>query len=312
MAPYILLKAIGFFLLVIVGIPGNIFIILQFTYIRSIEKKLVPSNIILSILSLANLFVGISRIIPQSLNAIGVEDLFDDLQCKFAIYTFRVTRAMSICLTSLLSCHQCILIAPTTKVWVYLKREVTKNIIGIITILWVMNFSIYPYSCLNTHAQKNKTTSPYTLHLIYCDVDFLTYTAYIVNGTIYVVRDFIFVGLMTLASSYMVFILLRHEKNMRSIRSSNKEQNWSAEFKAARSVIMLVVLYVLLFGLDNAMWVYTLTLSNVSNMNDIRVFLASSYAALSPILIILTNPKLHRSWVLSKKNKKEAVELFLL
>ncbi|XP_077340684.1 olfactory receptor class A-like protein 1 [Lithobates pipiens] len=304
MATYLLLKAIGFFLIVIVGIPGNIFIILQFTYIKSIEKKILPTNIILSVLALANVLVIFSRIIPQSLYTIGVEDLLDDTECKFVIYTYRVSRAMSICVTSFLSCHQCILIAPTTRVWLYLKRRVTQNVMGVIIILSIINFSMYPYSCLSTHVKKNITTSPYTLHLIYCDVDFLTYTAYIINGTFYTIRDFIFVGLMTLASSYMVFILFHHEKNVKAIRSSNKEQKWSAEYKASRAVILLVVLYVLLFGLDNSMWVYTLTLSNVSSdMSDIRVFLASSYAALSPILIILTNPKLHRLWMLSNKNK---------
>ncbi|KAM5180727.1 olfactory receptor class A-like protein 1 [Mantella aurantiaca] len=304
MAPHLLLKAIGFFLLVIVGIPGNIFIILQFIYIKIIEKKLVPTSIILSVLALANILVIFSRIIPQSLNTIGVEDLLDDIECKFVIYTYRVSRAMSICVTSLLSCHQCILIAPTTQVWVYLKQKVAQNIMYIIIILWIINFSIYPYCFVSTHAKKNLTTSPYTLHLVYCDADFLTYTAYIVNGTLYTIRDFIFVGLMALASSYIVFTLLYHEKNMKAIRSCNKKQKWTAEFKASVSVILLVALYVLLFGLDNCMWIYTLTLSNVtSDMNDIRIFLASSYAALSPILIILTNPKLHRSCLLSHKNK---------
>ncbi|XP_018418265.1 PREDICTED: vomeronasal type-1 receptor 3-like [Nanorana parkeri] len=304
MAPYLLLKAIGFFLLVIVGIPGNTFIILQFTYILSKEKKLVPSNIILSVLALANVLVIFSRIIPQSLNAIGVKNLLDDIECKFSICIYRIGRAMSICVTSLLSCYQCILIAPTTRVWVYLKSKVTKNIMGIIIILWIINFSIYPYCFLSTNAKKNVTNSPYTLHLVYCDTDFLTYTAYIVNGIIYTIRDAISLGLMTLASSYMVFILLSHEKNVKAIRSSNKEQKLSAEIKASRAVILLVVLYVLMFGLDNSMWVYTLTLSNVpSDMNDIRIFLSSSYAALSPILIILSNPKLHRSWMLSHKHK---------
>ncbi|KAM5181270.1 olfactory receptor class A-like protein 1 [Mantella aurantiaca] len=304
MAPHLLLKVIGFLILVIVGIPGNTFIILQFFYIKRIEKKIIANNIIMSVLALANLLVIFSRIIPQSLNALGVEDLLDDIECKFVIYTYRLSRAMSICVTSLLSCHQCILIAPTTQIWVYLKQKLKQNVIRTIFILWIINIVMYPYSVYCTHAKKNVTTSPHTLHLAYCDVDFITYTAYIVNGAFYTIHDFIFVGLMALASSSIVFTLLRHEKNMKPIRGSNKENKLSAEFKASRAVILLVVLYVLLFGMDNSMWVYTLTLSNVSSdINDIRVFLASSYAALSPIIIILTNPKLRRSWMLTHRNK---------
>ncbi|XP_063808391.1 olfactory receptor class A-like protein 1 [Pseudophryne corroboree] len=297
MDPHLLLKAIGFFLLVIIGIPGNIFLLLQFAYIKIYEKKLLPTYIILTVLAMANFLIILSRIIPQFLNSIGVEDLLNDTECKFVIYTYRVNRATSICVTSLLSCHQCILISPTSRAWICLKKNVTQNVGFIIIIVWIMNLSMYPYSILNARARKNISSSPYALHLVYCDADFLTYTAYIVNGTFYAVRDFIFVGLMLLASSYMVYILLQHKRNMTGIRNSERGQRRSAENKASRSVILLVVLYVVLFGLDNSMWIYTLTLSNVNpDMNDIRIFLASSYAALSPIVIIITNPKLQYIW----------------
>ncbi|KAM9320214.1 olfactory receptor class A-like protein 1 [Gastrophryne carolinensis] len=297
----LLLKAVGFFCLVIFGLPGNMYILLQFSYLKLTEKKLLPANIILTVLALANLLIILSRIIPQSLNAIGVEDLLNNTECKLVIYTYRVSRAMSICVTSFLSCHQCILIAPKSRCWIYLKQKVTQNVTGIILILWLINFSMYPYSILNARARKNITSTQYTLHLVYCDADFLTYTAYIVNGSFYLIRDFIFVGLMTLASGYMIYMLVQHGRNMKSIRSSNKEQRRSAEYKASRAVILLVALYVLLFGLDNAMWIYTLTLSDVTpDMNEIRIFLASSYASLSPMVIILTNPKLHQSCILTQ------------
>ncbi|XP_069800957.1 olfactory receptor class A-like protein 1 [Dendropsophus ebraccatus] len=297
MDPYLLLKAIGFFLLVIIGIPGNMFIIIQFVLVKIIEKKLLPTNIILTMLATANLLVIFSRIIFQLLNAIGLEDLLDESECKFMIFTYRVSRAMSIGITSLLSCHQCILIAPSTKVWSYLKQKVSQNVMTIIIILCVLLISMYSYTILISHARKNTTSSPYTLHLVYCDVDFVTYTSFIVNGTFYLLRDFVFVTLMMLASIYIVYTLLQHERTVRGIRSSDRGQKTSTEYKASRAVILLVALYVILYGLDNSMWVYTLTLSNVSpNMNDIRVFLASSYASLSPILIIGTNPKLKHSW----------------
>ncbi|XP_069800960.1 olfactory receptor class A-like protein 1 [Dendropsophus ebraccatus] len=293
MDPYLLLKAIGFFLLVIIGIPGNMFIIIQFVLVKIIEKKLLPTNIILTMLATANLLVIFSRIIFQLLNAIGLEDLLDESECKFMIFTYRVSRAMSIGITSLLSCHQCILLAPSTKVWSYLKQKVSQNAMTIIIILCVLLISMYSYTILISHARKNTTSSPYTLHLIYCDADFVTYTSYTVNGTFYLLRDLILVTLMILSSIYIVYTLLQHERNVRGIRSSDRGQKSSAEYKASRAVILLVALYVILFGLDNSMWVYMLTLSYVNpNMNEIRVFLTSSYASLSPILIIITNPKL--------------------
>ncbi|MEE6493460.1 hypothetical protein FKM82_016850 [Ascaphus truei] len=295
MDPSLLVKATGFLLLVVIGIPGNVLILLQFTHIRIIEKKLLTINIILMVLALVNLFVVVSRVIPQSLNAIGLENLLDDTECKLVIYTYRVSRAMSICVTSLLSCQQCILIAPTTRLWAYLKQKVTQNVLVIIIVIMCINLVLHPFPIMYTHAKKNVTTSPYTLHLVYCDTDFLTYLNYIVNGALFSVRDFLFVGLMTLASSYIVYVLVCHEKSIKGIRSSDRDKRKSVEYKASRAVILLVVMYALLFGMDNCIWIYTLTLSNASpGMNEARIVLSCSYSALIPIVIIATNPKLQQ------------------
>ncbi|KAG8589323.1 hypothetical protein GDO81_006353 [Engystomops pustulosus] len=290
----LLVKALAFILLMFVGIPGNVFILLKFAYIKIIEKKLLPANIILLALALSNLLVIFSRVIPQALSAIGVKDLLDDTECKLVLFTFRVSRAMSICVTSFLSCHQCVLIAPINRYWIYLKEKLSKNVSLIMILLLAMNISLYPSTVLYGQAKSNDT-SPYSLHLVYCDADFVTYASFLLNGLVSVIREIIFVGLMTLSSGYMIVILYQHGKNIKGIRSSNRIQTKSAEHLASRAVILLVVLYVLLYGMDNSMWIYTLSLTAVSpEMNDTRIFLATSYSALSPIVIIATNPKLHK------------------
>ncbi|XP_053311870.1 olfactory receptor class A-like protein 1 [Spea bombifrons] len=300
---HLLFKAIGFILLLVIGVPGNIFIIAQFTCFRIIEKKLLPANIILLVLSIVNLLVLLSRVIPQSLEAIGMENLLSDVECKLVIYTYRVSRAMSISVTSLLSCYQCLLITPRSGLCTYLKKIVTHNISILILILWIINIIMYTYSMSISRAKGNFTTSPYTLHVVYCNIDFLNYFTYILNGAFFTNRDFIFIGLMTLASGYIVYLLISHEKSIKGIRRSDRHKGRSVEYKASRAVILLVCLYVLLFGLDNAMWIYTLTMSNVSpNMNDARILLACSYSALSPLIIITSNPKLQQSMKWSQKN----------
>ncbi|XP_069615873.1 olfactory receptor class A-like protein 1 [Ranitomeya imitator] len=288
----LLIKALAFILLMVVGIPGNVFILLKFTYIKIIEKKLLPANIILMVLALSNLLVVFSRVIPQALNAIGIKDLLDDTECKLVLFTFRVSRAMSICVTSLLSCHQCVLVAPINRFWTYLKGKLSKNVTLIMLLLLAMNISLYPSTVLYGQAKSNYT-SPYSLHLAYCDADFVTYISFLLNGLVSVIREIIYVGLMTLSSSYMVSILYYHGKNIKGMRSSERTQTKSAEHRASRAVILLVMLYVLLYGMDNSMWIYTLSLTAVSpELNDTRIFLAASYSALSPIAIIATNPKL--------------------
>ncbi|XP_044141637.1 olfactory receptor class A-like protein 1 [Bufo gargarizans] len=310
MESHVIIKAFGFLLLIIIGIPGNVFICLQFTYIRIIEKKLLPTNLILTVLCFFNFLVLFSRVIPQSLFALGVENLLNDTECKLVIYTYRVSRAMSICVTSLLSCHQSILIAPMKHTWIYLKQKVTQRAMVIIVAFWIINLGTYPFFILNANATKNITTSEFTLHLVYCEADFLNYRSYIINGMFYAMRDFVFVAAMILASSYMVGILLNHARIVRRTMNLDGLQRRLKHYKASRAIILLVALYVVLFGLDNSLWIYTLTLSDVSpDMNDVRIFLASSYAALSPILIISTNPKLQLSWLFSHKHKPYLISL---
>ncbi|KAM4045356.1 olfactory receptor class A-like protein 1 [Anomaloglossus baeobatrachus] len=285
------IKGITFIPLMILGIPGNVYIMLKFFLVRVIEKKLLPSSIILIVLALMNLLVLLARGTPEYMNITGLVHLLNDDACKLIVYTYRTSRAMSISITSLLSCHQCILIAPTTKVWVYLKPRMSKNMVAIIIIIFIINMLLYCSSVTFAHAKNNSTNSPYTLHLVSCKTDFLTQLSFIINGTLLVVKDFVLVALMTLTSSYIVNVLLNHQKNIKDMRSSHNVGK-SMEYKASRAVILLIVLYVVLFGLDSSLWIYSLIYVG-PDMNDARVILACAYSALSPILIIATNPKLH-------------------
>ncbi|XP_073525282.1 olfactory receptor class A-like protein 1 [Phyllobates terribilis] len=295
MDPRVLLKASGFLFLMVIGIPGNVFILIQFICLKIIEKKLLPANIMLVVLALANLLVLFSRVLPQSLEAIGLSNLLSDTECMLIIYTYRVSRAMCIAITSMLSCHQCILIAPNSRGWFFLKQKVSQNMSILISTVWLIILIMYPYSMSISRAKGNFTTSPFTLHVVFCNIDFKNYFSYILNGAFMASRDFIFVGLMTLASGYIVYLLINHERTVREIRSLDKRKRKSVEYKASRAVIVLVVLYVVLFGLDNSMWIYTLTMSNVSpEMNDARIMLACSYSAISLLVIIATNQKLQQ------------------
>uniref|UniRef100_A0A8C5MFN8 Vomeronasal type-1 receptor n=1 Tax=Leptobrachium leishanense TaxID=445787 RepID=A0A8C5MFN8_9ANUR len=305
-----LIKGIAFMILLVVGIPGNIFILLRFAYLRLKEKKLKPTHTILMSLAFVNLILILNRAIPQVLDALGLDDLLNDTECKVVLFTYRMSRAMAICITSLLSCNQCILIAPANKHWIFLKQKVPKNVLWIIFMLFWLNFALYPSRIMYGQARRNISVSVYTLHVVYCDCDFRSYASYILNGVFPVVREVIVVGLMVLASLYIVYILHQHQKTIMGMRSSDKDNVKTVEYRASRAVTLLVALYVALFGMDTSVWIYTLSLHNVSSVvNDARVFLCLSYSALSPIVVIATNPKLHKElYLCSKFTGKEKLD----
>ncbi|MBN3297419.1 VN1R1 protein, partial [Amia calva] len=286
----LVLKAAGFICLDVVGIPGNLTVLLFFCYLRLSDGHLSLNDLILSKLAFVNLVVVLCRGIPQALTALGIRNLFGDNGCKVVIYIYRVSRAMSICITSLLSCYQCIVIAPGSTWWMVLKQRVPRSIPLIILLLYVINIIIYPTALLYTSAVPNSTIPEYTLNMEFCIVVFPGFKSYMANGVIYILRDFVFVGIMAGAGFYIVLILYRHRKQMRGMHGSDQNQRKTSE--ASKSLLMLVAMYVILFGLDNVMWVYTLCVTRVHPaVNDARVFFASCYSALSPVFIIATNKK---------------------
>ncbi|XP_075707287.1 olfactory receptor class A-like protein 1 [Rhinoderma darwinii] len=300
----LIFKAIGFFSLIAIGIPSNVIILTVFTHVRITEKKLLPSNIILTMLAMVNLLVIFSKGFPQAIHSIGIRNILNDFECKVISFTYRICRGMTICVTCFLSCNQCIILAPPTKAWLYLKQKVPTNIASIIIFLWCINAAIYPSCFLHVRAKANYTTSKYTLHLEFCNHDFMTFASYVANGIAIALRDFFFVGTMTLASCYIVFMLYRHGKRVQGIRSSDKNNGKTVEYKASRAVVLLVTIYVTLFGIDCCIWIYTVTVSRVSPViSDARVFFGTLYTALSPIVIIKTNKKIKTVLLCSTKKR---------
>ena len=283
------LKAAGFICLSVVGIPGNLAALMLFFRSFLAQGHMPHNEFILSQLVFANLMVTLCRGIPQALTALGINQLFSDAACKIIIFAYRVGRAMSITITSLLSSYQCVVIAPSTPGWTWLKRWVPSHLPHAIIFLYGLNIIIYPTAILYTEAfPANSTIPEFTLNLQCCIVVFPGPMSYLVNGVVYIIRDFIFVGLMAAAGVYVMLILHRHRQQVQGLQGAGRKTE-----EASRSVLLLVSTYVVLFSLANAFWVYSLSISHVHPaINDTRVFLSSCYSAISPVLIISTNRKL--------------------
>ncbi|XP_043932199.1 olfactory receptor class A-like protein 1 [Protopterus annectens] len=78
---HFMLKAIGFILLIIIGIPGNLTILTLFAYIRISSKKLLPVDLIIINLAFVNLITILVESIPQLLTALEFHRLFNNEGC---------------------------------------------------------------------------------------------------------------------------------------------------------------------------------------------------------------------------------------
>nr|XP_014347326.1 PREDICTED: vomeronasal type-1 receptor 1-like [Latimeria chalumnae] len=300
----LIFKAAGSIFLEALGIPGNALILATFVFIGISNRKLLPADILLMKLAFVNLIVMLTFNIPTTVSAFGVRKLFNDDGCKTVIFLFRVGRAMSICITSLLSSYQCIVLAPSFNACIILKQKCPQSLFHITAFLWCLNTIIYAV-CVPSMAEQSFAKSNYSIPMAYCVVSFPSYTFFAVLGMVFIVRDLLFIAIMVVSSSCIVFILYKHMKQVKGIRSSAKNHGRTAETQAAKAVVMLVILYVFLFGLDNIIWAYSLNLSVlVPEITDVRHFLASCFPSISPIIIITTNKKLQNKLRFISQRKK--------
>lgn len=284
--------------LTVVGAPGNIFVILAYLILLHQENRLLPADVIILHLSCANLLVVIIRCLLEFLASFRLAIIFGDAGCKSVIFVYRTSRSLSIWLTFILSAYQCLCIAPPGSQWTALRIVVAKYLFYVFIFLWLLTTSMSSAAILFSFATQNDTNLiNYSVNVQFCFVRFPSKLSKDANGAAQVSRDVVPMALMTLASLIILAFLYKNSQQVKGFRSSSGDGgSGRAERRAAKAVVTLVTLYVLLYGVDNGLWVYTLTVRETmksSLISDLRVFFSSLYAALSPIVIIISNRKVN-------------------
>ncbi|XP_028654576.2 olfactory receptor class A-like protein 1 [Erpetoichthys calabaricus] len=289
-----IIKASAFLILTLISTPSNLAICCAFLDMLLTDGKLMATDIILFHLALSNLMVALSRSVPQTLTAFGCTNLFDDLGCKVIVFCFRLYRGLSISLTCLLSVYQAVIISPAITKLAMLKNGLSRSLVPLIIFLYVFCGSTNVYPILYAVSKLiNNTVPPYTFNLEFCFIPYPDGASYVSAGLINFFRDFLFILLMAIMSVYILILLYQHGKKVKSIRSSDRGHSEARpETKASRAVVTLVILYVIFFGVDNVIWLYSLSVFRVATLiNDIRVFFATLYTSVCPVVVIATNPK---------------------
>ncbi|KAM8977194.1 olfactory receptor class A-like protein 1 [Pelodytes ibericus] len=295
----------GFVSLDIIGIPGNLIIVFAFLHTFHSYGRVSTGEIILGKLALSNLLVIVTWGLPITLQATGIYKVYGDLSCQISLYLYCVGRAMSVSITSLLGCFQCISITPSPRRWLPLRKKLLDHLFTIMLVLWIFNLIISSTRLAYSTASIINTTSRYTMSYKFCYVVFPSYLVYLGNGVIYVVRDLFFLSLMMFSSGYLLYVFYQHGKQVKCIPTLNTKH---AEMRAAKAVLTLVMMYIVSFGLDNLFWILTLcTYPLYPRYTDARIFFDSCYSAISPIVIILTNRKIQLGLMCARKPREPQV-----
>ncbi|CAL9704644.1 unnamed protein product [Knipowitschia caucasica] len=278
----------------VLGVPGNFAVITAFLLLLYKENRLLPADSIVLHLACANLLVVGVRCLLETLESFYLTELFSDVGCKAVIFVYRTSRSLSIWLTFSLSLFQCLSIGPPGSQWASLRAVFAKYLGLVFFCLWLINTCMSSAGILFSFGSRN-VSAQHGINVQFCYVYFPSKLSKEANGAAQVGRDVVPMALMTLCSLIILVFLYKHSQQVKGLRGGSRSGT-GAEQRAAKAVVALVTLYVVLYGVDNGIWVYTLTVKTtmkISLMSDLRIFFSSLYAALSPLVIIVSNRKVH-------------------
>ncbi|NP_001240438.2 vomeronasal 1 receptor ornAnaV1R3117 [Ornithorhynchus anatinus] len=278
------------------GLSVNAFLLLFYARVISTSHRLSSSDLIQAQLPLANIVILLTGAVPDTLSFWELRIFLDDVLCKLTMYLYRVARGLAICTVCLLSVFQAITISPSTARWARIKVKLPKCFLPACILSWVLNLLINVGTAMYTRGPAN-TTFHATYDLKYCTLAPVSTAVMLVNTILYLASDLSLVGLMSLASGYMVFVLHRHHRRVRHLHGPDRSPGAMPEVRAAKRVVALATLFVLLYGRQSVMLSILLNVKGYSlNVLNSHLVWTFAFSVFSPFLMIGSDQRVRSFW----------------
>uniref|UniRef100_F6YN44 Vomeronasal type-1 receptor n=1 Tax=Ornithorhynchus anatinus TaxID=9258 RepID=F6YN44_ORNAN len=276
-----------------IGLLGNV--TLFTVYIRILiywPQQRKSTDLILTQLTVINSVTLLSQGVPALMFLFDMDNSLGNFGCQIMVYIRRVTRALTICTTCLLSVFQAITISPSTSRWAQLKYRAPKCILPSFLFFWILHLFLYANLWRTTVANKNINLTISKYNLKYCSsvfwMSYLTDVAFLSAITL---RDIFFVFFMTWASVYMVIVLHQHHKKVQHIHSTSLSPKSSAETRATQTILLLVIFFVSIYWINTSITLSLNFVEEVENLTDTVAYLIICYPSLCPWMLIGSDPR---------------------
>ncbi|XP_062033628.1 vomeronasal type-1 receptor 4-like [Lepus europaeus] len=284
-----------FSLQTLVGILGNVSLLLHYLILYFTGCKCRSTDLFIKHLTVANVLVILSRGVPHTMAALGMKHFLDDIRCKLVFYVHRVSRDVSIGSTCLLSVFQAITISPRHSRWMELKVKAPKYVGPSNILCWILNMAlnaVVPVYMTSNRSGKNLTQKNY----IYCSARTEEKTANSLYVALVFFRDALHLVLMLGASCSMLSILYRHKQEVQYIHRNNLSPSSSPESRAMQSILVLVSIFASLCTLSFIFHVCSAVLRNPSVwLMNTSVLIAGSFPTVSPYVLMSYDSRI--SWL---------------
>ncbi|XP_062055891.1 vomeronasal type-1 receptor 90-like [Lepus europaeus] len=282
----------AFFSEVSIGITANAFLLLFHVLWFFLKHRPRPTDLAIGHLALIHLLMLITVGFIAA-DVFESRELWDDITCKAVIYSYQVTRSLSLCNTCLLSVLQAITLSPRSS-WLAKFKHTSShhNICGFL-FLWVFNLSIGARFLISTVAAKNRTS--YSLLFVTKSCSLWT-LSYLLRHTFYVFwifRDVSLIGLMAVSSGYMVTLLCRHKRRSQHLHSTSLSPRASPEQRATQTILLLMSIFVLLYLIDCIEYSFSWMWWKSDPVHFcVQMLVGNGYATIGPMLLISSEKRM--------------------
>ncbi|XP_051005612.1 vomeronasal type-1 receptor 4-like [Acomys russatus] len=271
----------------VVGVLGNSFLVYHYLLLYFMGCSLRFTDWILQHLIVANFLTLLCKGVPNTVSAFEVKDFLNDFGCKLIFYLHRVGRGVSISSTCYLSVFQAITISPKSSRWTQLKVRSRSYISSAVYMSWILSFIVnidFPMYMTAIWNHKNMTNIRVYQ---YCSSVTHDMALDIFYAVLHSTPDVMFMLMMVWSSGYMVCILYRHKKRMKRIHKSNFSFRSSPEFRATKTILLLVSTFVFFYTISCLLQI---NMSVTRDPDSFMVHMASVFSAcfptVSPFLVI--------------------------
>ncbi|XP_023364597.1 vomeronasal type-1 receptor 4-like [Otolemur garnettii] len=287
----------------VIGVPGNICLLLTYASTACTSQIPRPTHLILTNLAVANFLVLLFKGIPQMIFMWGVTNILGNIACKHVYYIHRTARGLSLCATCHLSSIQAITISPRTGVWLKLKDTALRNT-GFSCFLWgISNLLINIFVPIMVQTLQQIHNSSMTWNYGLCSSKSPDLSSTVIYTILMTFPD-VFMGLMSGASVYMVLLLHRHHQRVRHIHTLSTSHSFSPEAKATQIILLLATTFILFYFINSILTLYSTFYSpSVPWLQHTTTFLVACHPTLRGLILILQDLKAQNFCSLMMKEK---------
>ncbi|CAH7398810.1 vomeronasal type-1 receptor 1 [Phodopus roborovskii] len=280
-----------FLLQVGTGLLANTYLLFTHSPILLTGRRPKPTDLILSNLAMANSFVLLSKGAQQMMDDVGLGSALEGSGCQVFFYFHRVSRELSLCTTSLLSCFQAVTVSPRRGVWTGLRCWVSRHVGCSCLFCWTFNLAISTISPIEIKVSWDNSSDSSMGNGIACQ-----YLA-AVSGLCAIplsIPGALLMTLMVVASTHMVCLLYRHHQRVQHVRSCSLSltSRTSPEMRATHSILLLVAGFIPFYFFNSIYVFYGIKLfSSYLWLQHSLKFLATCFPSLCPLVLIFQSPR---------------------